>query len=205
MRTAVSAAEAIEVCNWCLEHGSGRPNLGPAGRGQFVAQALQLNALLPVRILDDRLPFAAPSAVLVNIDKCARLPTNLILEDCLLQVFEKPECIPAGTDVIGELLVEGTQSTLDVLNLAGKRSALNRKVGFATYHVTSHLRFCSTTSPGRVAKSASSEAIRKRRTSALFPTAVYSCRGVKNTNLKQGIVGKLFDLSYYRTYPLGGS
>lgn len=87
MRTVDSAAEVIEVCNWCGEHGGGSPNLGPAEKDQFVVQALQRKAPLLVGILDDLRPFAAPSVVLVNIDKCARLSTNLILKDRLLHVF----------------------------------------------------------------------------------------------------------------------
>ena len=48
--------------------------------------------------------------------------------------------------------------------------------GIATYRISSFLLLCSTTPPGSVAKSASSAAIRERRFSILFLTAVVSWR-----------------------------
>ena len=70
--------------------------------------------------------------------------------------------------------------SFDVLELAGRSSALNLKGGYiAAYRMSSARRLCSATSPGRVAKCASSVAILERRFSTLFLTAPVACEWVR--------------------------
>ena len=65
----------------------------------------------------------ASSAVPVNGEKSVRSWTNLIVEDHLLDVFEKPKCIFAGLDVISRqkqprLLGKQSQLFSDGIELA---------------------------------------------------------------------------------------
>ena len=79
--------------------------------------------LLPL-IFDGWTLSVASSAV--NGEKSVRLCTNLIVEDCLLDIFEKPECIFAGFDVVSRQrrprrLVKQPQLFLDGIKLAKRK------------------------------------------------------------------------------------
>ena len=90
----------------------------------------------------------APSAVLVNIEKCVTSRTDLVAEDCLSQILKKPGNIFIVLSVIDKplqprLLRQRPQLSLDALELARRESALSVKGG--SYHTVSLLsrRLCS--------------------------------------------------------------
>ena len=71
------------------------------------------------------------------------------------------------------------------------------------YHISSLRRLCSATSPGRVAKSASSAAMHERRFSILFLIAMVSCKmGWSKVNCEQRVVDQLRYQYNRRRWPL---
>ena len=71
------------------------------------------------------IPDCQPSDVFVSIEESVRLWTDLIVEDCVLQIFEKPEHIFIVLNVINRSL--RLQLSLDVFKLAGRGSELSPK------------------------------------------------------------------------------
>lgn len=102
------------------------------------------------------------------------------MEDDLSQIFDRSKHIFAALGGCSRSLhprpsVQRLQLSLDALELAGRNSASGLKGAITTYRINSFRRLCSSTSPGSVAKSASSVAICGRRFSILFPTGTASC------------------------------
>ena len=89
---------------------------------------------------------------------------------------------------VAEASVSQTSTVVDLrcLRACWKELSVVSKAEIATYPMRSLLRLCSATSPGGVAKRASSPTIRDRRSSISFPLLTISCKCVRQGSILGG-------------------